>query len=92
MLQVPPTVYRLSNVKLAVFKGMSAHNLKRLLAQNIGVTVSSDAPVYLGGYVLDNLSAVQQALDLTQDGMSTLVRNSITASFLSNEVKQSKLG
>jgi adenosine deaminase len=85
---IPLTVCPLSNIKLAVFDRMAAHNLKRLLQRGLCVTVSSDDPAYFGGYVLDNLLAVQQALDLTQDDMVTLARNSITASFLSDVDKQ----
>jgi len=80
--RIPLTVCPMSNVKLAVFDRMESHNLKRLLARGLCVTVSSDDPAYFGGYVLDNLLAVQQALGLTQADMLTLAQNSIEASFL----------
>lgn len=86
--RMPLTVCPLSNVKLAVFDRMESHNLKRLLQRGLCVTVSSDDPAYFGGYVLDNLLAVQQALELTLDDMLTLARNSIEASFLSAAEKQ----
>ncbi|MFA5172102.1 MAG: adenosine deaminase [Sulfuriferula sp.] len=86
--RMPLTVCPLSNVKLAVFDRMESHNLKRLLQRGLCVTVSSDDPAYFGGYVLDNLLAVQQALELTLDDMLTLARNSIEASFLSEAEKQ----
>lgn len=86
--RMPLTVCPLSNVKLAVFDCMQSHNLKRLLQRGLCVTVSSDDPAYFGGYVLDNLLAVQQALALTLDDMLTLARNSIEASFLPAAEKQ----
>jgi adenosine deaminase len=86
--RMPLTVCPMSNIKLAVFDHMESHNLKRLLQQGLCVTVSSDDPAYFGGYALDNLLAVQQALDLTREDMLTLARNSIEASFLPEADKQ----
>ena len=86
--RMPLTVCPLSNVKLAVFDRMESHNLKRLLQRGMCVTVSSDDPAYFGGYVLDNLLAVQRALELTLDDVLTLARNSIEASFLSEAEKK----
>lgn len=86
--RMPLTVCPMSNIKLAVFDHMESHNLKRLLQQSLCVTVSSDDPAYFGGYALDNLLAVQQALDLTREDMLTLARNSIEASFLPEADKQ----
>lgn len=86
--RIPLTVCPLSNIKLGVFERMEAHNLKRLLDRGLCVTVSSDDPAYFGGYVLDNLLAVQQALGLSREDMAQLACNSIEASFLSTEEKQ----
>jgi len=80
--QIPLTVCPLSNVKLAVFKRLEDHNLKRLLGMGLRVTVNSDDPAYFGGYVLENYLACQRALDLTRADIVQLVRNSIAASFL----------
>ncbi|MDR3392851.1 MAG: adenosine deaminase [Sulfuriferula sp.] len=85
---MPLTVCPVSNIKLAVFDRMESHNLKRLLQRGLCVTVSSDDPAYFGGYELDNLLAVQQALGLSREDMVTLARNSIEASFLSTAEKQ----
>lgn len=89
--QMPLTVCPLSNVKLRVFKTMADHNLKRLLDRNLCVTVNSDDPAYFGGYIGENYSAVVHALGLTRDDVTRLARNSITASFLPDERKQSLL-
>lgn len=85
--RMPLTVCPVSNIKLAVFDRMEAHNLKRLLQQGLCVTVSSDDPAYFGGYMLDNLLAVQHALELTREDLTELAKNSIEASFLSAEQK-----
>ncbi len=80
---IPLTMCPLSNLKLRVFDGLEDHNLKRLLDRGVRVTVNSDDPAYFGGYVLDNYLAIAAALDLSDDDLVTLARNSIEASFLS---------
>jgi len=86
--QVPLTVCPLSNVKLAVFRRMEDHNLKRLLDAGLCVTVNSDDPAYFGGYILENYMATQRSLGLTRADLTRLARNSITASFLPQEAKR----
>jgi adenosine deaminase len=86
--QVPLTVCPLSNVKLGVFPSLAKHNLKTLLDLGVCVTVNSDDPAYLGGYIADNLRAVWAQLNLTPGDIHGLARNSFQASFLSPEEKR----
>lgn len=86
--RMPLTVCPLSNVKLRVYDRMESHNLKRLLDRGLCVTVNSDDPAYFGGYLLENYLAVQRALELSQDDLALLARNSIEASFLDAATKQ----
>ena len=81
--QVPLTVCPLSNVKLGVFRSLAEHNLKKLLDLGLCVTVNSDDPAYLGGYIAENFQATQAELHLSRDDIHRLVRNSFQASFLS---------
>jgi adenosine deaminase len=80
--RMPLTVCPLSNIKLKVFGNVEAHNIKRLLERGLCVTVNSDDPAYFGGYLLENLVAIEQGLDLTQAELTALARNSFEASFL----------
>jgi adenosine deaminase len=80
--RVPLTMCPLSNVKLHVFDRLESHNLKRLLERGLCVTINSDDPAYFGGYLLENYLAVQEALALTREQLTTLARNSVEASFL----------
>jgi len=89
--QVPLTVCPLSNVKLCVFDRLEAHNLKHLLDLGLCVTVNSDDPAYFGGYIADNLRAVQQALDLDRGHLLQLARNAFEAAFLGPEQKRAYL-
>lgn len=83
----PLTVCPLSNYRLQGVTDMSRHPLKAMLDAGVVATVNSDDPAYFGGYVVDNYIAVRDALDLTQDEIVTLAKNSITASFLDEEAK-----
>lgn len=86
--RVPLTVCPLSNIKLRVFPSMEKHNLRRLLARGLCVTINSDDPAYFGGYINENFLAAQRALGLTQEEIHQLARNSFEASFLTNEARQ----
>lgn len=90
--RIPLTVCPLSNVKLRVFPTLEDHNLRKLLQRGLLVTVNSDDPAYFGGYVVENLLAVQQALGLIEEEIRQLARNSFEASFLKPERKQFHIG
>ena len=89
--QIPLTVCPLSNVKLRVFNSLKEHNLKQLLDLGLCVTVNSDDPAYFGGYIEENFLAVQKALNLDQNHIYRLVKNSFQASFLDQREKQNLL-
>ncbi len=84
---VPLTVCPISNVALRAIDRMEHHPLKRLLQAGVVVTVNSDDPAYFGGYLTDNLMQVTAALDLEAGEVSSLLRNSIQASFASDARK-----
>ena len=90
--QVPLTVCPLSNVKLGVFRSMAQHNLKTLLDLGLCVTVNSDDPAYLGGYIAENFQAAHATLNLGRDDIHRLARNSFQASFLGPDVKRGFIG
>ncbi len=89
--RIPLTVCPLSNVKLRVFATMGEHNLKRLLAEGLCVTVNSDDPAYFGGYIAANYRAAEQGLGLSREDLLTLARNSFRASFLAPPEKHARL-
>ncbi len=85
--RVPLTVCPLSNVRLCVYPGMEHHNLARLLAAGVCVTISSDDPAYFGGYVGANYRAIATALPIGAAELVTLARNAVEASWLPTERK-----
>jgi adenosine deaminase len=88
---IPLTVCPLSNVKLRVFESMEKHNLMRLLAHGLCVTINSDDPAYFGGYLTENFLAVQKAFQLDREAIARLAENSFRAGFLSPRDEQSLL-
>lgn len=86
--KMPLTVCPLSNLKLCVVDNMAQHNIRRLLQQGVHVTVNSDDPSYFGGYMNDNFIAITEALNLSNDELKTLAKNSFEASFISDAEKQ----
>lgn len=80
--RIPLTVCPLSNVKLRVFDDMKAHNIRELMDLGLCVTVNSDDPAYFGGYVTENLLAVQEAFALSREEIYGLVLNGFQAAFL----------
>jgi adenosine deaminase len=85
--QVPLTVCPLSNIYLKVFPALREHNIARLLRAGLLVTVNSDDPPYFGGYVNANYAACRDVLDLSDEEIIQLGRNSFIASFLPEEQK-----
>ena len=84
---VPLTVCPLSNIRLCVFKTMAEHTLGTLLAQGVKVTLNSDDPAYFGGYLNDNIRAVQAAFQFDAATWKQLAKNSFEASFASDAEK-----
>jgi len=87
--QMALTICPLSNLKLAVVDNLIQHPLKDMLELGVLVTVNSDDPSYFGGYLNENYIAVQNALELSREQVVQLVKNSVTASFLSDIEKRS---
>jgi adenosine deaminase len=55
------------------------------------VTVNSDDPAYFGGYLNENFEAIHTALQLSEDQLQQLARNSFKASFLDAAKQQEYL-
>ena len=89
--QMPLTVCHFSNIELKVFKDMSEHNIKLMLDYGINVTVNSDDPSYFKGYLNDNFISLYKNLDLNKEDIIKLAKNSISSSFISDELKNNYL-
>ena len=70
---------------------LKAAEIKRLLELGIRVTVNSDDPAYFGGYVTDNLLALQEAAGLGPAELVQLQRNAIEISWMPSGAKDSLL-
>ena len=85
------TVCPLSNLELKVVDDLKDHPLKKMLNLGLKATVNSDDPAYFGGYMNANFLQIAEALDLTQEEIKTLVKNSFEYSLLSDDEKQKYL-
>ncbi|MBB1486360.1 adenosine deaminase [Oceanospirillum sediminis] len=82
------TVCPLSNLKLCVVSDLNEHPVPAMLNAGLKATINSDDPAYFGGYMNDNLNALQQAVNLDQRQLVTLTRNAIDGSWATEERKQ----
>ena len=80
--QVPLTVCPMSNVKLGGFARLEDHPLPRMLDLGLNASINSDDPAYFGGYVGAVYTETHRALDLSQEQMVAIARNSLQATFL----------
>ncbi|HSJ28726.1 MAG TPA: adenosine deaminase [Acidimicrobiia bacterium] len=85
--RIPLTVCPLSNLRLKVVDEMAEHPMRRLMDEGLLVCVNSDDPAYFGGYVADNYRALVEGLGFGRREIVALARNSISASFLSDQRK-----
>lgn len=76
------TMCPLSNQCLKVVPDLRTHQARKLLEENVLVTINSDDPAYFGGYVNDNYQELAQALSLSDNEINTLIRNSLQAKFI----------
>ncbi|MGE3062140.1 MAG: adenosine deaminase [bacterium] len=86
--RIPLTLCPLSNLKLQVVKDLKKHPLKKFLDAGVVATINSDDPAYFGGYLNENYMAISDALDLKEEDILTLAKNSINASFISEREKE----
>jgi adenosine deaminase len=89
--QIPLTVCPLSNTKLKAVASMDKHNILKLLRKGVLVTVNSDDPAYFGGYLNENYEAIVEHLEVSEEELKHLVKNSFKASFLEEPQKEKYL-
>jgi adenosine deaminase len=85
--RIPLTVCPFSNVKLRVVPDLTHHPMKRMLDAGLVATINSDDPAYFGGYVGENFVGTAAALNLSDDELIKLARNSFEASFIGDAEK-----
>ena len=79
---VPLTLCPLSNLRLKVFDSWEQFPLRRMLAENLVVSINSDDPAYFGGYVGDNYAAASRHAGLDPAAARRVAAASFEASFI----------
>jgi len=85
--KIPLTVCPLSNVKLQCVPSMAHSPIPLFLEMGMHVTINSDDPAYFGGYLLENMLALQREFNWEWKVWETLCINGIEASFCEEERK-----
>lgn len=84
------TLCPLSNRKLQVVSDLRNHPIKKMLDLGLKVTVNSDDPAYFGGYMNDNFIAITEALNLSENDLYNISKNSIEVSF-ANDIRKDEI-
>ena len=87
-MRIAFTLCPLSNLKLNVVKSLKNYPIREFSKVGIMVTINSDDPAYFGGYINKNYEEVAKALNLKSKEIIEIARNSILASFASDERKR----
>ena len=90
--KIPLTLCPLSNVKLQCIPHLSASPIPQFLEMGMVVTINSDDPAYFGGYLLDNMVALQKTFKWDWKVWERLCLNGIEASFCGEERKAEMRG
>jgi adenosine deaminase len=86
--RIPLTVCPLSNLRLHAVASLDEHPLMRLADAGVVVTINSDDPASFCGYMADNVTAIAAALHIERQQLEQFARNSVEASFASQERKR----
>jgi adenine deaminase len=89
--RVPLTVCPISNVALAVVPDLADHPLPAMMSAGLLACVNSDDPAFFGGYVAENYRRAGAEMGLADHDLLRLAANSIEASFMTTDAKQSLL-
>lgn len=79
--RVPLTVCPVSNWKLGVCSSLASHPLPGMLDAGLNVTINSDDPAYLRGYIGSNFEAARDAMGIPDASLAEMARASLEASF-----------
>jgi len=90
-LQMPLTLCPLSNLELKVINNLKDYPLKEMIEKGLLVTINSDDPAYFGGYMNENYLGIANALNLSKQQITELAKNSVKASWLSQNEKEDLL-
>ena len=88
--QTPLTMCPISNLRLKGIPNLAASPVKKALDAGILVTVNSDDPSYFGGYLNDNFRAVHDALELSENELIQLAKNSFAVAASSRSSSKSR--
>lgn len=81
------TLCPLSNVNLKCLRDVSHAPIRTFLSEGIAFSINSDDPAYLGGFILENYCAVQEAFSLTVEEWELVCLHAINGSWCPEQRK-----
>ena len=89
--EIPLTICPLSSEQKGAVDKTPPYPLKSMLDRQILVSINSNAPSFLGGYVMDNFKATIEASEFTFGDIKRLAKNSFDGSFLPEGQKRAQI-
>ena len=89
--EITITACPLSEMFLSAVEPTAPYPLKNFLDRDIGVTINSNAPAFLGGYIMDNFKASIEKSELSFGDIKRLAKNSFDGSFLPEGQKRAQI-
>ncbi|MGB0370999.1 MAG: adenosine deaminase [Opitutales bacterium] len=89
--QILLTVCPISNIQLKVFPEMKMHSIPKLIEAGIPVCVNSDDPPMFDCQMMDELVAVADTFNFSEDVLVKMLRNAIEHSFMNKAEKSAFL-
>jgi adenosine deaminase len=90
-LGIPLDITPTSNVRLGLYPRYDDHPIERLRQHGIAVSIGTDDPELLETTLVEEYARMVQAFGWNDDGLRTVARTSIEASFARPEVKRDLL-
>lgn len=90
--QVPLEMCLLSNVRTGVVPALTAHPVRRYLAEGLLVTVNSDDPKMFGNSLAEEYAALETVLGVRREVVHDVLLNAVRASWLPDSRKVTMTG
>ena len=86
--KIPLTICPISNVKIGPYENMKKHPIDDLYKSGVLVTINCDDPAYLLSDICENFKEVVEAFNWNEEDVIEIVKNSVIASFMTEERKK----
>lgn len=90
-LNIPLELCPSSNIKLGLFKNLSAHPFKQFLEQGINVSINSDDPPFMDTTIAKEYERMQQTFGFDRDELNQITKMAVNHAFIDQNQKEQLL-